>query len=170
MPESSKGLALLDFLIALVLFSGSVLLLAETQLQQIRSAVLTSQREMAVTLAADLFQRILSNPSVAIAQQASLLQASSESLCQYWHSSGKPCSPSNFAEDETARWLSKMQRQLPGATAVLCRDTTPSDGSSLAQHGCDASLTAVWTIKIWWPQAFAQQPIADSRVVVTAGF
>lgn len=60
---------------------------------------------------------------------------------------------SGFAEGELQRWQARVSQALPGGRGLLCRDSTPDDGSP-ALPACDGTGAPV--TKVFW-----KQPLTD---------
>jgi len=66
-----------------------------------------------------------------------------------------------FAQDELEQWQSRVSQALPGGRGLLCRDSTPDDGSPTAP-ACDGAGAAV--TKVFWQQPLRGE--AERRVRV----
>jgi type IV pilus assembly protein PilV len=47
-----------------------------------------------------------------------------------------------------AQWQAEIASQLPGATGVVCVDSTPDDGDAISPQ-CDG-VGNVIAVKLWW--------------------
>lgn len=139
-----QGFSLIEGLIAIVVFSLGLLGLASVLLVTQRMSQTSKAETVAYTLAQDMSQRIVSNPlgsstNVFIGDP---VNCGSDTGCQNY---------STLAASDIAAWQSEVTAQLPGATAVICRDDTPNDGSP-GNTGClsTSDVNIPYTIKIWW--------------------
>ena len=68
------------------------------------------------------------------------------------------CSGEAMAAFDMASWQSRLRDELPGGTGVVCRDSTPDDGSAIDPL-CDGSGTVV--IKVFWTEPRRRNPEDD---------
>jgi hypothetical protein len=63
------------------------------------------------------------------------------------------------------RWQFELEKNLPGAAALVCRDGTPDDGRA-GEPACDGAGPAV--VKVFWADAHRADEAGDGvqRVVV----
>jgi type IV pilus assembly protein PilV len=63
------------------------------------------------------------------------------------------CSIAELAAHDAFEWISSVENQLPSGQGVICKDSTPDDGTGSASPQCDgndANGLGVFAIKIWW--------------------
>ena len=61
------------------------------------------------------------------------------------------CSVAEIAQTDAYEWFTRLEALLPGGEGVICRDSTPNDGTDKAAHGCDGDpATDIFAIKVWW--------------------
>ena len=58
------------------------------------------------------------------------------------------CTPAQLAAADIGEWQSEIAVQLPGATGVVCLDSTPDDGAAAAPD-CDGAGNII-AVKLWW--------------------
>ena len=58
------------------------------------------------------------------------------------------CTPTQLAAADVGEWESEIAAQLPGATGVVCLDSTPDDGTASAPQ-CDGAGNII-AVKLWW--------------------
>ncbi len=106
MNHSAAGFTLVEVLIALVVLSIGMLGIAALYLESLRSGRAALYRTQAVTLAADIGDRMRSNRSPLDA-----------------YNCGSPCVSSAgknaLAQSDLAGWLASIQASLPGGTATV---------------------------------------------------
>mgnify|MGYP003498776300 FL=1 len=104
--SSTTGFTLLEVLATLLLLSVGMLGIATLYLESLRISQLALHRTQAVTLAADLADRIRANRDPANA-----------------YACGDPCRPdaggNALATADLAGWLERIAAQLPGGTGAI---------------------------------------------------
>jgi len=78
---------------------------------------------------------------------------------------GEVCSVEEMAAWQLTTWNARLAAELPGGAGLVCRDSTPGDGSADA-GGCDGS--GGYVIKVFWrPSIDPAEPAAasDRRVM-----
>jgi len=58
------------------------------------------------------------------------------------------CTPTQLAAADVGEWEAEIASQLPGATGVVCLDSTPDDGTAGAPQ-CDGTGNVI-AVKLWW--------------------
>jgi len=58
------------------------------------------------------------------------------------------CTPTQLAAADVGEWQAEIASQLPGATGVVCLDSTPDDGTAGAPQ-CDGAGNVI-AVKLWW--------------------
>jgi len=58
------------------------------------------------------------------------------------------CTPTQLAAADVGEWEAEIAAQLPGATGIVCLDSTPDDGTAGAPE-CDG-VGNVIAVKLWW--------------------
>lgn len=171
-----KGVSMIEVLIALVVFSVGLLGLAGLQMNGLRLSHDSFLRGTASQLAADMADRIRANVQahelgVAGPYHNPGASETANPGCIGLDSNGDPqnssCTFTQLAQHDFYEWYSLVNgrsatawhpavaAQLPNATAVVCIDSTPDDGTP-ADPQCDGLLTVagknIYTIKIWWTE------------------
>jgi len=110
----TKGFTLLEVLVTLLLLSVGMLGIATLYLESLRINRLALHRTQAVTLAADLADRIRANRDPAGA-----------------YACGDPCRPdaggNAIATTDLAGWLENVAAQLPGGTGAITFASATND-------------------------------------------
>jgi len=153
--SGSGGFTLMEVLVTIVILSIGLLGVAGLQLNSLRGNQNALESSVAVALAAEGADRVranlpgVRNPNTGIADRTfyDLIDAAgSDPGCI---SSG--CSVAQIAQTDAYEWISRIQLLLPGGEGVICRDSTPNDGTGATAHGCDQNAGSdVFAIKIWW--------------------
>lgn len=155
-PKTSvSGFTLMEVLVTIVILSIGLLGVAGLQLNSLRGNQNALESSVAVALAMEGADRIranlpgVRNPNTGIADRTfyDLIDAAgSDPGCI-----NSTCSIAQIAQLDAFEWITRLQEQLPGGEGVICRDSTPVDGTSSAAHGCDQDPnTDIFAIKVWW--------------------
>ena len=133
--------------IALVVMAVGMLGIAALYVESLRAGRVSINRITAVTLAADMADRIRANPT-ALANYAGV-GPGADNGCVY---GALPCTPAEMAADDWFRWSQEMDARLPGdatANIVIANPIPP--------------LTR-YTITISWPEAGQAAPSSFTLV------
>ncbi len=130
------GFGLIEALVAMAVLSIGLIGLARLQTHGLRAAYTATQRTVAVAKAAEIVERMRANPiGVLDASGASSYDiragsSFSEHGCDDRPgAAAKACTPAQLAEHDYSRWLSSLQRDMPGTSPsgdiAVRTDTTP---------------------------------------------
>ena len=157
-PISRKvaaGFTLMEVLVTIVILSIGLLGVAGLQLNSLRGNQNALEGSVAVTLAVEAADRIranrpgVRNPVTGAADQTQydlLDAAGSDPGCI-----SSTCSVAQIAQTDAFEWFTRLEELLPGGEGVICRDSTPNDGTSSTAHACDQDPTTdIFAIKVWW--------------------
>lgn len=133
------GFTLLEALISLVILSVGMLGIAALYVEGLRAGRTAVYRTAAVTLAADMMDRIRANP----AARANYEGAGAISGCT---GDGINCTPAQLAAEDIALWQADVAARMPGGTAPQ------------VEFGPGA-LFDTYTITIQWPEAGFDEPL-----------
>jgi type IV pilus assembly protein PilV len=137
LPERRQGgFSLVEALVALVVLSVGMLGIAALYVESLRSGRTALLRTQAVTLAADMADRIRANRSGGIAYEAIVTSANTNAACAPL---GAGCTPAALASHDKAVWLGAIEFALPGGTGTIDFDGT--------------TTPATYTITISWTEA-----------------
>jgi type IV pilus assembly protein PilV len=159
MKKLSEGFTLLESLIAIAIFAIGFMGLAALQVKSIQLSESTNHRHLALNLATEMAEQLNSNLS-AINSSAFFGAAVENTDCL-----GSGCTPDQMAQHAIYEWQAAVANQLPGGAAIICRDSTPTDGLPGTPSCSDlADSTAPIAIKIWWkgPSDGSQQSVSLS--------
>lgn len=135
-PRAGRGFTLVEVLIALIVLSIGLLGIAALYLETLRANRTALFRTQAVTLAADLADRIRANRNPPGA-----------------YACGAPCNPGGggnaIAITDLTQWLALVQTQLPGGAGLV---TYFDDGV--------ATTPAVYTIVVRWSEVGQAAPVS----------
>ncbi len=102
-------------------------------------------RSQVTALSYDLADRMRSNIAGTNANSYIPTNAALTASC----TSTVGCSPQQLAQNDIAEWNAAITTYLPMGQGWVCLDSTPNDGSGVANPACDGVGTQ-FTIKIWW--------------------
>ena len=140
-----KGFSLLEVLVALFILSTGLIGLAGLQLQGIKEGRDAYYRTQAILLSSSISEQMRTNTGAVQAGHYQL--ASSQFTMSCYTVTG--CTAVELAGHELALWQQIVSERLPTGGAVVCRDSTPQDGSGVMAAACDASGNG-YVAKIWW--------------------
>ncbi len=122
--NTQRGFSLLEVLVASALLATALLGLAALGVRAVHDAALGRDQVAAFVLLQDLEGRMA-------------LSGGRET----WRL------PTAHALPEWRAWSSEARQRLPNASALLCRDATPDDGTT-SDNACDGHGTL--TVKLFW--------------------
>lgn len=154
-PRSAAGFTLMEVMVTVVILSVGLLGVAGLQLNSLRGNQNALESSVAVTLAAEAADRIRANlPGVRNQNTGAADQvhydlinaAGTDPACI-----SSSCSVSLIARTDGYEWITRLEELLPGGEGVICRDSTPNDGTSATAHACDLDpSTDIFAIKVFW--------------------
>lgn len=144
MSQQVRGFTLVEVLVALVIFAVALLGIAALHIESLNSGRTALNRTQAVTLAADLADRIRANR-----EACNVVDPLSPATCNYEGTgtentnceSVTGCTPAELAAHDIFRWRARGAQQLPGFTSSV--DFVDEDPSS--DEGAN-----VYTITVGW--------------------
>lgn len=147
----SRGSTLLDVLVTLVILSIALLGAVAMQLKALQLGQSSQWRDQAVTLAADLAERIEANKAAAVDGAYAVVQTSTVPSAP--PSCTAACSPAEVAALDLYQWQTRIASVLPNSAWSVQQTTRANPGTyeiSLRwadAHGAhDASYTATRTV------------------------
>lgn len=145
---NARGFTLMEVLITIVILSIGLLGVASLQFNSLRGNQNALEGSVAVALAMEGADRLRAN-TPGVTSYNLINAAGSDPGCI--NSSSSPCSPAQIAQTDAFEWISKIEELLPGGEGVICRDSTPADGTSSALHGCEPNTsTPIFAVKVFW--------------------
>jgi type IV pilus assembly protein PilV len=140
--RGAAGFTLVEVLVALVVMAVGLLGIAALYVEGLRAGRTAVYRSAAVTLAADMADRIRANPGGAYAGVGPGVNNSCVN-------GGADCSADQLAQDDWFHWFADLQRRLPvGATAsVAVADLAPVPVNQ-------------FTIIVSWPEVGQEAPVS----------
>lgn len=139
------GFTLIEVLVSALILSLGLVGVAGLQALSLKNNQSAYHRSQASALAYDLADRMRTNVAGANSGFYVPAQAAFNASC----STTAGCSVQDSAENDLAEWNAALAANLPMGTGFVCVDSTPYDGSGVANPQCDGVGTR-FTIKIWW--------------------
>ncbi|HMW22796.1 MAG TPA: type IV pilus modification protein PilV [Burkholderiaceae bacterium] len=147
LARGHRGTTLIEALITVLVLALAALAYAALQVRGASNNASASWRSQATLMAAELTDRLRGNPvGVAAGSYNNLTTPGSASAC----SAALPCTPTQMANTDFARWRASLGNLLPGGSGVVCLDSSPNDGSRAAP-ACDGQGTQL-AVKVFWTE------------------
>jgi len=144
------GFTLFEVLIAMVILAVGALGLMALQLHGMRASRQNAYHSSALIMAAELAEIMRANPPVAGQANSYLFdfRATANAVTSAQQCYTEACSPRQFAAFSISEWQARLQDALPGARAVVCRDST---AQQVLQWSCSPQPDSrTIAIKIGW--------------------
>lgn len=158
--RNDSGFTLIEVLIAIVIFSFAMLGLAGLQLNSVKYNQSSGFRSIAAQRAYEIADRMRANRQAYdngdyFTQLATTTppDPANPPCSQEVPGGGTQtittgCTSAQVAQDDAFQWQTLNSRLLPSGQGVVCRDTTPNDGTPSAP-ACDGAGNRI-VIKVWW--------------------
>lgn len=143
--KSQRGFTLIEVLVAGLILAIGLVGVAGLQAFSLKNNQSAFMRSQATALAYDLADRMRSNVAGANGGFYAPATAALNVGCKT--TSG--CSPAQLAQHDLAEWSNSVATYLPSGTGFVCIDSTPVDGTGVADPQCDGAGTQ-FAIKVWW--------------------
>jgi type IV pilus assembly protein PilV len=131
--RASKGVSLVEVLVALVVLSVGLLGVAALLVQSVRGSRTALLRTQAVNLVSDMADRIRANASAGDAYGTAQYGADgpeANGCAPTADVAGDNCTSVELAQDDIARWLASVRATLPGAGEAVIAYDAPADANS----------------------------------------
>jgi type IV pilus assembly protein PilV len=138
------GFSLVEVMVSAVIFSLGLGGLSLMMLTSVHGTQKAQDQTMATVQASSLAELILMNPA-AIGHYINPPPPPTEDC-----TSPTGCSSAAWAAGNLVRWQFELEKNLPGAAGLVCRDGTPDDGQA-GEPACDGAGPAV--VKVFWADA-----------------
>ena len=163
--KNNNGFTLVEILITVLILSIGLLGLAGLQVSSMKSNHSSYLRSQATIMAYDMIDRMRANQKAVtdtdyVANTTYTVTAPTTTPPNpYYTVDGTAetgtctttggCTTTQMAKTDITQWRVGLATQLPGGVGVICLDTSPDDGNTLAAPECSNSGT-IYAIKIWW--------------------
>ncbi len=141
--QHQTGITLIEILIAILIFSVGLAILAGLALSCLRSTADAHFTTQATIIADELSEMMRANLSAYESNSFVSTPATIQKAC----SPSTICTSGEQARHDSDKWRWHTARALPDGIAVMCMDSTPADGQPGA-IACDGS--GLNTIKLFW--------------------
>lgn len=160
----ARGFSLIEALVTLVVLSIGMLALANLQLQTLVDSRTAAMRNYAALMAYNLADQIRSNSTAVANGKFNIPTATAVASC--FAAAG--CSPDEMATTAYATWLADVRESMPGGDGIVCKDSTPNDGTGSAEdkNGCEKDANAPYVIKIFWREDSSGTPQLFSTALI----
>lgn len=155
--KGSGGFTLMEVLVTVVILSIGLLGVAGLQFGSLRGNQSAFHSSIVTALAAEGADRLRANvPGARDPMNPGVLRHSYDELNAAGSDPGcidTVCTYEQLAQHDAYEWITSIETQLPSGEGVICRDSTPFDGtgSADADNGCDGdTASGIFAIKIWW--------------------
>jgi len=158
-PKSfrSSGFSLIELSVATAVYSLGLGSLSLMLMLAVRGTTEARFETAAAIQASSLAEMILMNSDAA--GHYALASPPATAAC----GPGATCSIEEMAAWQLSNWRDRLAAELPGGSGVVCRDSTPDDGTT-EDAACDGQGGDV--IKIFWrPPASDPDPVSARRVL-----
>lgn len=139
-----SGTTLMEVLVSLLVLSFGMLGMAGVQGVSLRGNQSAYFRTMATTLSTDIVERMRANIAAVEAGGYDDVAGSATATC--FTVAG--CTGVQMAAQDVLDWTANVAAALPLGAAVVCLDSSPTDGTAAA-NACDGAGN-VYAIKLWW--------------------
>lgn len=162
MRSRQQGVSMIEVLVSIVIVAIGIMGLTALQGVSMKNTTSANLRSTASMLARDMADRMRANQTALLSgKYDSLTGTPTNPDCE-----ANTCSSDNVAKYDYWRWNQDVANTLPMGKGVVCLDSTPIDGTSPADHGCDLVKGSVkdvstalpdaseqiktWVVKVWW--------------------
>ena len=152
------GYALLEALIAVIVASIGFIGAARMQTFGMKLGSSAQWRQKATLLGYQMTDRIRANQLGADANAYDNLSNLTVSGSNCLIDAAGCATPALAAAADFQEWAADVAVQLPAGKGVVCKDSTPDDGSALAPL-CDG-LGSVIAVKVWWNEKVSTTVLA----------
>ncbi len=142
--RAAAGYALLEALIAVIVAAVGFIGAARMQTFGMTLSNSAQSRQKATLLGYQMTDRIRANQQGQNERAYDNLTAGVTTCL----ANAAGCGATPLAAADFGQWAAEVAAQLPAGKGVVCRDSTPEDGTSAAP-ACDG-LNDVIAVKVWW--------------------
>lgn len=144
----SRGFSLLEALIGVVVVGLGFIGMAGLQLSALKDTQTSRNVSTATILARDMADRVrISGVAVAAFGFAAAAPTTTVNCV----GATNFCSGADFFSTQYSNWRALVQTQLVGGNGIVCRDSTPNDGTPAAPS-CSNATTDPLVVKVWWTE------------------
>ena len=146
--RNQRGFSLLEALIGIVIIGLGFIGIASLQLSALKDTQTSRNVSNATILARDMADRIrISGVAVAAFDFTAAVPTTTSNCVD----TANVCSGASFFATQYTNWLSLIQTQLVDGKGVVCRDSSPNDGTATSP-ACSNGVTDPLVVKVWWTE------------------
>jgi len=156
----SSGFTLMEVLIAMVVMGVGIITIVELQTDALTGSQQAGARMHAAVLASGMADRIRANPQgvddddVDNDEYNKITPDDASTDC---YDKNTECNPAELAQHDVYRWQEKLGNSLPGGEGIVCRDSSPNDGTGQSNPKCEGDSNDPFAVKVWWTRKSTQQ-------------
>ena len=136
-----RGFSLIELTVALAIFSAGLGSFSLLLLMAIQGTLESRLHSIAASQIYSLSESISMTPAAGF----DFSGTSTAPACLL----GAVCTPAQMAAATLAQWQKQLAGQIPGGQGVVCKDSTPGDGS-VQDAACDGTGDRV--VKVFWTE------------------
>lgn len=161
---AAHGFSLVEALVAMLILSVGLLGIAGLFVESVRSSRTALLRTQAVSLVADMSDRIRANAAArdayASAGYGAMPGPAEHDCAPSAASAGSNCTQPQLAEDDLARWIAAVRNALPSTNALPATATVQFFG------GANANIPDRYRVSVSWREPGEAQPYSYRSDVV----
>ncbi|MDB5923114.1 MAG: pilV 2 [Betaproteobacteria bacterium] len=147
---STHGFTMLEVLISIVVIAFGLLGIAGLQAYAIKNNHSASLRSTATSLANDMIDRMKANYIAVMNGDYNKPNSTDYSTAVASCLTTAGCTSAQLAQNDLNEWAQRVAAALPNGQGIVCVDSTPNDGNTVAAPACDNTGTTMYVVKIWW--------------------
>jgi len=140
----ASGSTLIEVLVSVLVLSFGMLGMAGVQGVSLRGNQAAYYRTMATIYSADIIERMRAN--ISAVQGGGYDDVAGGATASCFTAAG--CLDVQLAAQDILDWSATVAAGFPLGAAVVCLDSTPTDGTAAA-NACDGA-GSIYAIKLWW--------------------
>lgn len=140
-PENQTGFSLVEVMVSLLIFTVGLAGLSLMLLTSVRGTRQAQNETIAATQASSLAELILMNPAALGHYINPEMEYAEHCIAP------TQCDAAAWAAGNLAHWHMQLEQSLALSSGLVCRDSSPNDGSR-DQPACDGVGPAV--VKVFW--------------------
>jgi type IV pilus assembly protein PilV len=146
------GFTMLEVLVSIVIVAFGLLGVAGLQAYAVSNNQSAILRVTAASLASDMVDRMKLNTPVFLNNLGSYNKplAADYTIPVPACNTVSGCSVQERAQNDLYEWSQRVLAALPNGRGIVCVDSTPNDGASVAAPACDNNGINLYVVKIWW--------------------
>lgn len=149
MKKKQQGIALIEAMIALIVFSVALLGLVAMQTRSLVNTATSTSRQTASIQSYAAADMVRAHKNGWKSGDFNLIRGSvAKSNISADCFTSASCTSTEMTNTLVGQWQEVLESALVDGTGVICKDSTPDDGSPTAPD-CDGASDLL-TIKIWW--------------------